>query len=213
PAPLPQQVFGGGRGSPGVVGVHVRHERGDGGPAEQDERHVGAGEPLGERVGAVGGEQHDPVGEPGFDVLDDAAAAFGGVGEHERDLLARPFQDAGDVLDDGGGERVVGPRDGQHERDGVGAAGGEAAGGGVGHVAQFFDGPQDALAHFGPDGGVAVDDAGDGGPGDLGPGGDGFQRGPPGAPVAEAVAAHHVAVPQGAVLEPAPLGGEVDVHD
>src|SRR5690606_25371566 len=105
PAPLPQQILGGGRGSPGVVGVHVRHERGDGGPAEQDERHVGAGEPLGERVGAVGGEQHDPVGQPGFDVLNDAAAAFGGVGEHERDLLSRPFQDAGDVLHDGGGER------------------------------------------------------------------------------------------------------------
>src|SRR4051794_34442179 len=91
-----------------------------------------------------------------------ACVSGGGGGQHQDDLPVGGFQLLAHRADHGGEERVVGEhprrRFGDDQRDGVGAPCHEAAGGGVGNVAEFLDGTHDRGSYVGLDVGGAVDD-------------------------------------------------------
>jgi ABC-type dipeptide/oligopeptide/nickel transport system, ATPase component len=98
--------------------------------------------------------------------------------QHELGVVRRQFlADAPELECE---ERVgedSGLRLGDHHGDRVVAPGDEAAGGLVGHVPEFFDGPAHPFDERLTDSVPTVHDARHGGPGDPGPRGHGLQRG------------------------------------
>ncbi len=118
---------------------------------------------------------------PAGEVAADAGVVLAALGEqqHELGVVGGEFLADAAQLD---GEEGVGEDPGlgfgDDDGDGVVSLGDEAAGGLVGHVAEFVDGPAHPLGEAFAHAVAAVDDPGDGGPGDTGPGGHRLQRGP-----------------------------------
>jgi hypothetical protein len=179
PVTVAEQVLGGDHRPAAVVRVDVGHlpvvER----AAAQHERHPGHGEDVRQRVLAV--QRHEDhavdVALPGVaaDLLLLALVAGGQQHQVEVGVGQRGRQPAHDAGEEGVGEDLgVGLV--EHQRDGVGAPGDQAAGHPVGHVAQLGDGGLHRLPRLGAHPRGVVDDPGHRRPRDAGEHGDLVQR-------------------------------------
>ena len=158
-----QQVLDGDAAAAAVVGVDVGQE-----PvaarrsAREHRRDPGRGEQVGQRVAGVQRHQHDAVDVALGDVPLDLRP-FARALDHQQHQLQLGVGDSRRDAADHRGEERVGEDPvlglGEHDRDGVGLPGDQAAGRPVGHVAQRRDDPLDGRPRGRADPGRAVDDA------------------------------------------------------
>lgn len=147
-APL-QQVGDGGAGAGVVVGVDGGQRLVLAAAAADDGGDLQLGEEVGQRVVGVDGDQEDAVDAVGGEVLGEAASFAGAVGEGEEELEVGRAEGGADAAEDVGEVRLgeeAGLGFGDDQGDGVGAVGGQGAGGGVRDVTQFRDGGLDGGA-------------------------------------------------------------------
>jgi hypothetical protein len=162
PAAARHQVFDGGAGAAGVVGVHVPDGRVRRRVPRDDRGDAGVGQAAGQRVAHPGGHQQHAVGPAPQEVVLGPGPVGLALGHHQHELVAGGGQARGHAERGRREERVGEQPDaglGHHQRDGLAAAAGQGPGGPVGGVAELRHRGLHRSARLVGHPGAAVDDA------------------------------------------------------